>query len=65
MEVYCEQLLKLANGLQTPTTNDFLTTMFRFGLHSYLHITIAKMKCGITLEQHKVSLLFCEKTIRI
>jgi len=63
VEAYCEQLLKLANGLQTPITNDFLTTMFRFGLHSYLHIIITKMKCGTTLQQHKESLLFNEKTI--
>jgi hypothetical protein len=64
VEVYCEWLLKLANGLRTPITNIFLTTVFRFGLHPYLHITIAKMKCGTTLQQHKESSLFCEKLIR-
>jgi hypothetical protein len=64
VEVYYEQLLKLVNGLQTPTSVGFLTTMFKFGLQSYLHNTIAKMKCGITLQQHKESLLFCEKTIK-
>jgi hypothetical protein len=32
MEVYYEQIQKLAHGLQVPTTNIFLTTMFRASL---------------------------------
>lgn len=62
--MYCEWLLKLGNSLQTPIINDFLTTMFRFGLHSYLYIIITEMKCGTTLQQHKESSLFCEKINR-
>jgi len=44
MEVYYERLLKVANNLQTPTTNNFLTTIFKFELWLYLHITIVGMK---------------------
>jgi len=35
MEVYYEQIQKLAHGLQVPTTNKFLTTIYRASLQSY------------------------------
>jgi hypothetical protein len=44
VEVYYERLLKLANNLQHKTTNSFLTTIFRFRLHTYLFVAIASMK---------------------
>jgi hypothetical protein len=39
MEVYYERLLKLANSLQQKTAYSFLTTVFRFRLQPYLHVT--------------------------
>jgi hypothetical protein len=44
MEVYYERLLKLANSLQHKTIDSFLTTIFKFGLHPYLRVTIVGMK---------------------
>jgi hypothetical protein len=44
VEVYYERIQKLAHGLQVPTTNSFLTIMFRMGLQSYFIITIVRMK---------------------
>jgi hypothetical protein len=35
VEVYYERIQKLAHGLQVPTTNKFLTTIFRASLQSY------------------------------
>jgi hypothetical protein len=32
VEVYYERIQKLTHGLQIPTTNNFLTTMFTTGL---------------------------------
>jgi hypothetical protein len=32
VEVYYEQIQNFANGLQVPTIDSFLTTMFRVGL---------------------------------
>jgi hypothetical protein len=44
VEVYYEQIHKLAHGLQVPTMDSFLTTMFRTGLQSYLRIATTGMK---------------------
>jgi hypothetical protein len=44
MEVYYERLLKFTNNLQHKTTNNFLTTIFIFGLQPYLHVTTTCMK---------------------
>ncbi len=53
---YYERIQKLAHGLQIPTTNNFLITMFRTGLQSYLIIVIARMKRS-TLQQHKEAIM--------
>ncbi len=44
VEVYYEQIQKLAHGLQVPTTNNFLNIVFKTGLQSYLIITNIRMK---------------------
>jgi hypothetical protein len=44
VEVYYEQIPKLAHGLQVPTIDNFLTTVFRVGLQSYFRFVIAWMK---------------------
>jgi len=63
VEVYYEQIWKLAHGLQVSTTNNFLTTMFKAGLPSYLKIATTQMKWS-TLQQHKeVAMLFGESMI--
>jgi hypothetical protein len=36
MEVYYEKLLKLANSFQHMTIDNFLATIFRYGLQPYL-----------------------------
>jgi hypothetical protein len=59
VEVYYERIQKLAHGLQALTTNNFLTTMFRVGLQSYLKIAIARMKQS-TLQQHNTTEMLCE-----
>jgi hypothetical protein len=51
MEVYYEILLKLANSLQHKTIDNFLTTIFKTGLQSYLRVTTTFMKKE-TLQQH-------------
>jgi hypothetical protein len=43
VEVYYERILKLAHGLQVPTTNNFLTIMFKASLQSYFIIRILGM----------------------
>jgi len=43
VEVYYERWLKLANCLQMPTTDNFLTTIFQFGLQSYLRIATMRL----------------------
>jgi hypothetical protein len=59
VEVYYEQIQKLAHGLQVPTIDNFLTTKFRVGLQLYLRIAIARMKQS-TL-QHKEVVMLCER----
>jgi hypothetical protein len=44
VEVYYEKIQKLDHGLQIPTTNNFLITMFRANLQLYFRIAIAGMK---------------------
>jgi hypothetical protein len=44
VEVYYERIQKLAHGLQVPTIDNFLTTMFGIGLQSYLKIAIIGMR---------------------
>jgi hypothetical protein len=53
-------IVKGGKQLQTPTTNNFLTTIFKFELWSYLHITIVGMKRA-TLWWHKESIILCEE----
>jgi hypothetical protein len=55
-----ERIQKLAHGLQTLTTNIFLTTMFWARLQLYLSIAIARMK-WIMLQLHKEAILLCEE----
>jgi hypothetical protein len=65
VEVYYERLLKLADSLQTPTTNNFFTIVFQSRLQTYLHITMMGMKRE-TLQQHKESTLTnCEEGINL
>jgi len=61
VEVYYERIQKLAHGLQVPTTNSFMTIVFRASLYLYLKIAIARMKRS-TLQQHKEATMLCEKT---
>ncbi len=44
VEVYYEQIHKLAHGLQVPTTNNFLTIVFRASLQSNFKIATIGMK---------------------
>jgi len=44
VEVYYEQIQKLAHGLQVPTTNDFFIIVFKVGLQSYLRVASTRMK---------------------
>ncbi len=44
VEEYYERLLKLANNLQTKTSNNFLINIFWIILFSYLDVTIARME---------------------
>jgi len=60
VEVYHEQIQKLAHGLQIPTTDSFLTIVFRAGLKSYLRIVIIRMK-WLTLQQHKEAAMLCKE----
>jgi len=60
VEVYYERIQKLAHGLQIPTTNSFLTIVFRVSLQSYFKIAIARMKRS-TLQQHKEVVMLCEE----
>jgi hypothetical protein len=60
VEVYDEQIQKLVHGLQIPTINKFLTTMFKIGLQSYLRIVTIGMK-WLALQQHKEVVMLCEK----
>jgi hypothetical protein len=64
VEVYYEQIQKLAHGLQVLTTNNFLIIVFKMGLQSYLIIATASMKQS-TLQQHKKVTMLCEKGMTI
>ncbi len=64
MEVYYDRIQKLAHGLQVPTTYNFLITMFKADLQSYLIITIARMKQS-TLQQHMEVMMLCEEGMTI
>jgi len=44
VEVYYERIQKLAHGLQVPTTNSFVTIVFRAGPQSHLTIVTTRMK---------------------
>jgi len=44
VEVYYEQIQKLAHGLQVPTIDTFLTTVFKTSLQSYFKIVTTGMK---------------------
>ncbi len=43
VEVYYEHIQKLAHGLQIPTIDNFLSTVFRTSLQSYLKIAITRL----------------------
>jgi hypothetical protein len=51
---------KLVHGSQIPTINNFLPTVFKVGLQSYLIIVTIGMK-QLTLQQHKEAAMFCEE----
>ncbi len=44
VEVYYKGIHKLVHGLQVPTTNVFITTVFRMDLQSYFKIATTRMK---------------------
>jgi hypothetical protein len=44
VEVYYEQNQKLVHGLQVPTTNSFMTTVFKVSLQWYFRIATIGMK---------------------
>ncbi len=60
VEVDYERIQKLAHGLQVPTTESFLTIVFRVDLQSYLRIVTTGMKQS-TLQQHKEATMLCEE----
>jgi hypothetical protein len=60
VEVYYEGIHKLVHGLQTLTTNNFLTIVFKARLQSYLTIAIVGVK-QTTLQHHKEATLLCEE----
>jgi hypothetical protein len=64
VKVYYEWIQKLANGLQIPTTNSFLTIVFKVGLESYIIIVTTRMKRS-TFQQHKEATMLCEKKMII
>jgi hypothetical protein len=43
VDVYYEWIQKLVHGLQVLTIDNFLTTVFKAGLQSYLKIAIIRM----------------------
>jgi hypothetical protein len=44
VEVYYEQIQKLAHGLQVPTIDDFFIIVFKVGLQSYPKVASTRMK---------------------
>jgi hypothetical protein len=64
VKVYYEWIQKLANGLQIPTTNSFLITVFKVGLESYIIIVTIRRKQS-TFQQHKEATMLCEKKMII
>jgi hypothetical protein len=60
VEVYYERIQKLAHDLQVPTTDSFLTILFKACLQSYLRIATIGMQQS-TLQQHKEVVMLCEK----
>ncbi len=64
VEVYYERIQKLVHGLQVPTIDNFLTSVFKASLQLYLKIAIARMKRS-TLQQHKEVIMLCEEDITI
>jgi len=64
VEVYYERIQKLAHGLQVPTLDNFLTTIFRVGLQSYLRSASIGMK-RLTLRHHKEVVMLCEESMII
>jgi hypothetical protein len=59
VEVYYEWIQKLVCGLQTPTINNFLITMFQTRLQSYMRIATTRMMQ--TMLQHKEVTLLCKE----
>jgi len=53
VEVYYEQILRLANCLQHKMDNNLLTTFFRVGLVPYLQIATIGMKRDTLFEEKK------------
>jgi hypothetical protein len=53
VEVYYEQILRLANCLQHKMDNNLLTTFFRVGLVPYLQIATIGMKRDTLFEDKK------------
>jgi hypothetical protein len=60
VEVYYEWIQKLVHGLQVPTTDNFLTIMFKASLQSYFKIATTRMKWS-TLQQHMEAAMLCEE----
>jgi hypothetical protein len=60
VEVYYEQIQKLAHSLQVLTIDNFLITMFRASLQTYLRIATSKDEV-VTLQQHKEVGMLCEE----
>jgi len=64
VEIYYERIQKLVHGLQVLTIDNFLIIVFKTGVESYLIIAFAGMKRS-TLQQHKESVMLCEKNMTI
>jgi hypothetical protein len=63
VEVYYEKIQKLVHGLQVQTIYNFLTTMFKASLQSYLIIATIGMNRS-TLQDKEVVML-CEEGMTI
>jgi hypothetical protein len=64
VDVYYERIQKLAHGSQIPSTDNFLTIVFKVSLQLYFIIATTWMKQS-TLQQHKEVVMLCEEKMTI
>jgi len=60
VEVYYEQIQKLAHGLQVPTIDNFFTIVCKTNLQLYFKIATLVMKRS-TLQQYKEASMLCQE----